>query len=279
MKFPLIIYTKTQLDKDFDNLCNNNDEQLTYKIIGNKCSNYFFQSYRIKTKVCGKSHESIWNNDQEKIYKNAAKLYKKNDNFKNYELQATVRLFKGSCNQFKPYVARYLYQKFNAISVLDPYCGWGDRLLGAISLGIKYTGFDTNVNLKKPYSEMIAKYNYKDKSDIFFEDSSKSFFNKITYDFILTSPPYGNLEIYENMPTYLNDEDFIKNTFIPTMKNAWEFLDKTGTMCINIPDVYIEALKPHINYRGYMEIKLPIKNRRPSCNNIKKFEIIYCFKK
>ena len=48
---------------------------------------------------------------------------------------------------FKPTIAINVYHKYKATKVLDVCAGWGGRMLGAMAMGIGYTGIDTNTNL------------------------------------------------------------------------------------------------------------------------------------
>ena len=64
------------------------------------------------------------------------------------------RLNNGSIVFFKSSTAKYIYKLFNAKNVLDPTAGWGGRMLAAMSLGINYTGIDTNINMKEAYKDL-----------------------------------------------------------------------------------------------------------------------------
>ena len=131
------------------------------------------------------------------------------------------RINLGSIVMFKSTTAKYLYKKYNAKSVLDPTAGWGGRMLGAWALGIDYTGIDTNTNMKPAYDKMteyLASYN-QFNNPLFEQENSTDLkmiwasaldvdFGKIDYDFVLTSPPYVNLEIYEHMDKWSSDQAF-----------------------------------------------------------------------
>ena len=71
------------------------------------------------------------------------------------DLYECHRINRGAIVPFKSSTAKYIYKRFGATNVLDPTAGWGGRLLGASSLGIKYTGLDTNLNLRDGYNRMI----------------------------------------------------------------------------------------------------------------------------
>ena len=119
------------------------------------------------------------------------------------------RINLGAVVMFKATTAKYLYKKYRAQAVLDPTAGWGGRMLAAHSLGIAYTGIDTNIEMKPAYDNMIN-YLSRDieinplltiqanpnKLTMYWQSCLDVDFSTINYDFVLTSPPYINLEIY-----------------------------------------------------------------------------------
>jgi len=164
------------------------------------------------------------------------------------------RINLGSIVMFKSTTAKYLYHKYKATSVLDPTAGWGGRMLGAWALDIDYTGIDTNINMKPAYDSMIEFLDEYDTSSWFDWDKSKLNmiwesaldvdFSTIDYDFVLTSPPYVNLEIYENMTPWESDQAFYTEFFIPIWKKCVDNIKAGGTVCFNIsPKMYDDAVK------------------------------------
>ena len=140
----------------------------------------------------------------------------------------------GSITFFKTCNAMYLYKKYNATSVLDFTAGWGGRGIGAVSLDIKYTGIDTNICLKPAYDEMFDK---RDNINMIWESCLDVDLSKINFDFVLTSPPYIDLEVYENMTTFNSKENFHKNFMIPMIDKCRKYCK--GYVAINIaPDMY-----------------------------------------
>lgn len=168
------------------------------------------------------------------------------------------RINLGSVVMFKATTAKYLYKKYSATSVLDPTAGWGGRMLGAWSLGIDYTGCDTNVEMKVAYDEMITFLN-KDAmtfgNGLFEKESSSKIqmlwescldidYANIKYDFVLTSPPYVNLELYEHMNPWETDEAFYMNFFIPLHSKCVANIKSGGHVCFNVsPKIYDAAVK------------------------------------
>ena len=167
------------------------------------------------------------------------------------------RINLGSVVMFKATTAKYLYKKYKATSVLDPTAGWGGRMLGAWSLGIDYTGCDTNVEMIPAYDNMIQFLNAETGFDnaLFAVDNGAKLnmiwqscldvdFSNLDYDFVLTSPPYVNLELYEHMTPWEKDEDFYKNFFIPLWQKCVDNIKKGGHVCFNIsPKMYADAIK------------------------------------
>lgn len=166
------------------------------------------------------------------------------------------RINLGSIVMFKSTTAKYLYKKYNAKSVLDPTAGWGGRMLGAWALDIDYTGIDTNTNMKPAYDDMVEYLtSYNQFNNPLFEQEQTSQldmiwssaldvdFSKIDYDFVLTSPPYVNLEIYEHMDKWASDEAFYKEFFIPLWQKSVDNIKKGGHVCFNIsPKMYDDAV-------------------------------------
>jgi len=157
------------------------------------------------------------------------------------DLYECHRLNRGSIVFFKASTAKYIYKLFNATSVVDPTAGWGGRLLGAASLNIKYTGIDTNINLKNGYDNMINDLNIKN-CNMIYENCLNIDYSKLEYDLVLTSPPYINLELYENMKPFTNNGLFYIDFLIPMMNKVFEHLKIGGHMCINISPSMFKAL-------------------------------------
>jgi len=167
------------------------------------------------------------------------------------------RINLGSVVMFKATTAKYLYKKYKAKSVLDPTAGWGGRMLGAWSLGINYTGCDTNVEMIPAYNDMMKFLDEQTGFDNNLFEVEKNFklqmlwdsclnidFSKIDYDFVLTSPPYVNLEIYEHMTEWDTDEAFYRGFFIPLWEKCCKHIKKGGNVAFNIsPKMYEDALK------------------------------------
>jgi hypothetical protein len=154
------------------------------------------------------------------------------------------RINTGSVVMFKASTAKYLFNKYNAQHVLDPTAGWGGRMLGAWALGIHYTGIDTNLEMRPAYDAMIDQLETDAQIQMIWADCLSVDFSKLHYDFVLTSPPYINLEVYEHMTTWETHQDFYKNFFIPLWQKCVRHIQPGGHVCFNIsPKMYEQALE------------------------------------
>ena len=215
---------------------------------GNNIVDYFTFTERLNTK--GKYDinffEFIANIDEfkkKKFIANMLKYYEdvknKNKTKNNYVvLKEVYNICISAINIFRPLVAMEIYVKYKPTSVLDFTCGWGGRLVGACALNIpNYIGIDINTNLINPYLEMKSFFNNISETnvDIFFENAADFDYSKITYDMVLTSPPYYFLEKYSNNEAYNNSKTEMKNKFyIPVISNTYKYLQLGGYYCLNI---------------------------------------------
>ena len=220
--------------------------------VGNIAMDYFFFDLRLQTKAKGGMDFPTFYQKRDYLRTPSAKrLYDYNIAHGKSPIVSAYdvfRLYRGSINAFKPIIAKQLYCRYNPTSILDFSAGWGGRCLGAMSLDIDYTGFDTNTALRKAYKRMVATYPSESKVRIEFRDSSKVDYSKYDYDFVFTSPPYFQktrpTEEYKNMPTYESREDFNERFFFPVVRNSYAGLKRGGHFALNIPkDMYADIKK------------------------------------
>jgi hypothetical protein len=187
------------------------------------------------------------------------------------------RINNGAIVPFKSSTAKYLYKKYGATSVLDPTMGWGGRMLGATSLGIKYTGFDTNVNMKEGYEDMIDDLDLENVKLIWKSSLTSPKILRVKYDFVLTSPPYVNMEIYEHCELWKSEDEFYFDFLIPLMNTTFKYLQVGGHQCYNIsPRMYKQLLK-----RGYppCDMKEDLRQQLGKQYKTKSQDYVYIWKK
>ena len=222
--FPWRSHTRKELLDDYFKLISKIENTgikfpLPYLRTGLKCSNYFFQYERMKTRSQGKiSCYDFWKKNKNKVIASYDKDTTHGDIF------TKVNFMNHPPSQFPPMVACQLYKYFGATKVLDPYAGWGDRCVAAMAMDIDYIGIDSNKNLRKPYQDMIKYYPSKSNVKMFFQRSENIDIDELDFDFVLTSPPFWNksnsrlLEVYNGSePDY---KIFIQQSLIPLIQKV-----------------------------------------------------------
>ena len=158
--------------------------------------------------------------------------------------------------QFKPNVAKTIYQMTNAKKVLDTSCGWGDRLAGFFASDAEeYIGCDPNPNTYKQYLKQIETYNSflsKPKKVTIYNTGAEDLpWDTIKdIDCAFTSPPYFSTERYneggekqENQSWFkFNEYDKWRDDFyLPVSINSFNSLSDKGHLFINIMDPTIKG--------------------------------------
>ena len=230
---------------------------------------YYFLGHRLKAKT--KRHLSFYDamRDPGLVDKLTALVvqYKKKPLHEYDEtglLKAQYQVFQlyyGTINQFRPVVAKWIYQRFSPrVGILDISAGWGGRALAAMSLGIPYIGVDANEKLKPAYEHLKA-LEPGAKVRMIFRPAEDVSFENMSYDLVFTSPPYFMLEEYEQMPAYGSKQGFIDRFLIPVVMKAWKHL-LPGYMALNMPEEMYEAVRPHLP-KITERLALPLSNRHP----------------
>ena len=222
--------------------------------IGNKASNYFQQENRWSVESSSyPGPKRTWETfDFMKSLMGAAYSLKLSRIDRSI-LRTMIGLRKYICSQFKPNVAKAMYDYYNVKNVLDFSMGWGDRLAGFYaSMNTElYVGLDPRKE-NHPIYEQQARY--YDTHLTFFEKEKKTKFHceaaedfdfseyNDTFDIIFTSPPYFNIERYgdDDTQSWVRYKDidswnyqFLQksiDSMIPTLKSG-------GKLCVNISDV------------------------------------------
>ena len=200
------------------------------KQCGNKILYHFQLENLLNVKTQRKLLKDILENDYinfEKIVIKLRKTISANNFFEAYRFNQSVVFF-------KPITAKYIYNYYKGTHILDPTAGWGGRMLGAHSLGINYTGIDSNLSLQKGYDGIMELLN-DNKMKMIWGDSLEIPFEDIDYDLVLTSPPYFKknklIEIYEYQKMYNN---FYDDFLIPLLKKCLKYIKRNGKVCFNI---------------------------------------------
>jgi hypothetical protein len=272
--------------KDFEHLKIMNLKKVSNETrIGNKFVDFFTFAERLETnsKKCMSYFDFIQDTEyhKKKYIQNLLKYQKGDD--KHVALYRVFKLHCGSIGIFKPLTAMEIYDKFKPNSVLDFTMGWGGRLVGACAQNVpNYIGIDSNTNLKEPYVQMVKllkTLKTTTKIKLIFKNALSVDYSKLNYDFVLTSPPYYNLEIYTGMQEK-TDDDWEQNFYIPLFSVTYKYLKKGGYYVLNVSKNLYETIC--IDLFGKADIKIPLKMKnRPKNSYTKKGydEYLYVWKK
>lgn len=148
----------------------------------------------------------------------------------------------GMISMFKPEIAKYLTLKYSQPGeiIYDPSSGWGSRMLGAAAVNRKYIGVDP---LTTPELKQMAKY-LKLKGCALIQEGSENYKTKEnSVDFVMTSPPYFDTEIYSEDPSqaYINGEDYFYDVYWKNTLDNIKYMLKPGKIfalnVINYPKI------------------------------------------
>ena len=265
----------------------------------NDISNYFHRDLRLNCSSYGfKAPLDVWNNgDAKDIWRILGPVWRginKKKNLIEDTYISAIRLQTYVATQFKPNVAKTIYQMTNAKKVLDTSCGWGDRLAGFFTSDAEeYIGCDPNPNTYERYMKQIETYNSflpKPKKVKIYRCGAEDLpWHKIKdIDCAFTSPPYFSTEEYNKNGKYQEDQSWFKyknysgwanDFFLPVAKNTFNSLSDKGHMLVNIMDPKVK----NIRYRSCDELVDSLKDyftgqigmrisRRPKSNKLFKDE-------
>lgn len=248
------IISDSELCNDLQNLENFDANHNANNFYGNPFLYHFqFKNLLRCTREKGKTLYEVWADpDQRAKLLDQTRLRNRGGRTAAGNIFECFRINTGSIVMFKSTTAKYLYNKYGATRVLDPTAGWGGRMLGAWSLGIEYTGIDTNTELQPAYQGMMDYLKSYDDSEFFSTPRGKLDmiwqscldvdFGNIDYDFVLTSPPYINMEIYEHMTPWQTKDLFYTDFFMPLWQKTLDNIEPGGKVCYNIsPKMFTEA--------------------------------------
>ena len=247
----------------------------------NDVSNFFMQDLRLECGSYGfRAPKEVWENgDAYAIWKCLGPIWRgindvKLTKIKDLDGNETEQLLGGELSaksyisafrlgtyiatQFKPVVAKAIYQMTNAKRVLDTSCGWGDRLAGFFASDAEeYYGCDPNPNTYARYTEQISKYNKllsKPKTVKIWRCGAEDLpYHKLPpIDVAFTSPPYFSTEEYNKGGEFQEDQSWSKfseyekwrdDFYLPVAEKTLQSLSNGGWMLVNIMDPKVRGTR------------------------------------
>ena len=232
----------------------------------NLSSNYFHQHLRLNCSSYGfKAPIDVWNNgDAKDVWRCLGPIWRginTERHLREGTYMSAFRLGTYIATQFKPVVAKTIYDMTKANTVLDTSCGWGDRLAGFFaSNATEYYGCDPNPNTYKQYMKQIEEYSK------FFPNKKVKIYNcgaeNLPYDELpdidcaFTSPPYFSTEEYNKGGELEENQSWFKfneyerwrdDFYLPVAEKT---LSKSKFMLVNIMDPKVK----NVRYRSSDEL-------------------------
>ena len=240
---------------------------------GNNSSNYFQQKNRWSVDgAVSPGPQRTWENEKFMTSLMGSAYSLKMPKINRNVLRTMIGLRKYICAQFKPNVAKVLYDKLGSKNILDFSAGWGDRLAGfyASETSEYYVGIDPRKENHPIYNEQSEFYDThrtmfepKKKVEFICSPAEEVDFTKYmdTFDTVFTSPPYFNVERYSYDDTqswvkYKEIDEWNENFLQKTLKNLWCSVKSGGYLLVNISDVYSSSKSS----KSWLEICNPMNN-------------------
>lgn len=223
-----------------------------------KVLNHFFDDliFRAKSKNGKYSPADVINNDD--LIKSALEYIEHHKNF--YQQKSDVANLRdfffsssmvGKVSNFNPVIARKIYERyipFDDAVIFDYSCGFGSRMLGALSSKYKY-----NYVGVEPYDELyqrllifmdwIASTLCNESSATIYNLGSETIIPNLIgkVDLSFSSPPYFNYETYTECETqsyirYPEYDEWLANFVVETVKNIYMYTKEDGLHLVNLED-------------------------------------------
>jgi tRNA1(Val) A37 N6-methylase TrmN6 len=247
-------WTKLQTTEDIHAL-------KVFSKLGTKIIDYFTLDQRLR--VIGKkgiNFFQLWA-EWESTYKHLPyniKLMQWCDQQKRYmksHYQRIINLYSLYYNMplaFKANLAWRFMQPYKPRSVLNMCGGFGGIMLGAIlQKAERYTSVEINTELKPAYEAMLAWLATKTPAitttvtNLWQDALTVDYAALDDYDFVLSSPPYYNIEKYANNAIYKTKADWDTQFYRPLFQQVWQHLQPAGRLCLNVnKEIYDRVCVP-----------------------------------
>jgi hypothetical protein len=240
----------------------------------NDVSNYFHQDLRLECGSYGfRAPKEVWENGTAyDIWKCFGPIWRGINEVKKVMIEGKEELIGGQLSeksyisafrlgtyiatQFKPVVAKAVYDMTNAKTVLDTSCGWGDRLAGFFASNAEeYYGCDPNPNTYQRYQEQISQYNKflpKPKKVHIWNCGAEDLpYDKLPpIDVAFTSPPYFATEEYNKGGELEENQSWFKFNEYDRWRDDFYLLVAEKTMEVS-KFMFVNIMDPKIHNVRY----------------------------
>ncbi len=265
---------------------------------GKTCCEYYIKSMidaRVKNL---KSFRELWNDKE--IMRTAIMWQLLNEN----NVHNAERFLRGACykNGFRTisnlnasriviWLKKYGNIKKGGI-FFDFSAGWGNRMLAAKALGMRYRAIDANKKLVDELNNMAidlgidAKVIYGSSDDI---NCYKKLLGDEKIDLAFTSPPYFDKEIYsedeeQSIIKYPNEQDWYEKFIVKSIENVILYSTNECSILMNVDKSFkVKLIEQKFQFEDYnvpVEYKSSITNERllryVNKNKKENIDFVYC---
>lgn len=158
------------------------------------------------------------------------------------EIRRSLCMVGGLSNvtKYRAPLAKAIIEGYGAKKVLDPCIGWGGRMLGALAAGATYTGCEPCVDTYKGLLGILKDISIEDRCILMNKPAEEGLLEVgDSYDMVLTSPPYYNLEKYsdegdQSLVKYGSWEKWLNEWLDPVITMSLSCLKDNGTSCWSV---------------------------------------------
>jgi len=251
----LFSFTDDELHKDWDNLCAwksaeqsiNSSSRLGMKLSEHFCPNFF----DIKNSK-GVSFKMLWTQT------NLEKILRWNRKSHSTPYMSEIKRGIYFCcgmtknTMYRPQMMKLACMTYSPKVILDPCAGWGGRMLGAVSSGADYIGFEPNTTTFANLQKMVAFLGIGSKVTLICDDAlNMKKYNLPKVDMVLTSPPYFDLEVYADEATQSitktnTYQDWADQFLQEIIRLGIDHLNPGGVSCWNVGKVRNRDMKDDV---------------------------------
>ena len=204
----------------------------------------------------GNSVAELWNDealmkkviDNDRTFKRVGKLYVS-------EIRRNLAFYGNAPlpTMYRPLLTKAIVRKYNATTVLDPCVGWGGRLLGCLAAGVRFTGIEPSTKTHEGLRSIVEMFG-KDQSVTLFKEGAENVLPSLpseSFDMILTSPPYFDLEIYcdeetQSVKKFSTWEAWLSGFLEPIIRECLRCLKEKGVSAWSVKNMGTRKLETEV---------------------------------
>jgi hypothetical protein len=166
------------------------------------------------------------------------------------EIRRTLVMSGGlaSVTKYRAGMSKFLVQRYDAKSVLDPCIGWGGRMIGTLAAGASYTGCEPDPNTFRGLQGILEDIQ---KQATLYNGPAERYVPTLpcaSVDMILTSPPYYTLELYtagdQSVKENMSWETWVSTWLRPLITECLRCLKPNGKSCWSVKNFQSDKKYP-----------------------------------